>query len=68
MTQKRLFLPITPYTRNAFLVQSETRESILHLVDLEGYGREKVVCTCEAFIQGGVRPCKHIVNVATIYG
>ena len=66
MIQARLFLPITPYTRNAFLVQSETRNGIEHLVDLEGYGRESVVCTCEAFIQGGVRPCKHIVNVEKI--
>lgn len=63
MKQKHLFLPIEPYTRNAYLVGSGTRPNIVHLVDLEGYEKEKVVCTCEAFIYGGARPCPHIESV-----
>lgn len=59
----RLFQIITPYTRNAFLVPSDTLEEVEYLVDLEGFEQEKEVCTCAAFIMGGQRPCKHIRNV-----
>lgn len=63
-TQSRLFLPVRPYTRLAYFVESATRPGIEHLVDLEGYDREEVVCTCESFIMGGMRPCLHIQSVA----
>lgn len=63
LTQARLFHPVSPYTRNAYLVESSTRTEVSHLVDLEGYEKEKVVCTCEAFIYGGARPCPHIKSV-----
>ena len=53
------------YSRSAILIRSATRNDVKHLIDFEGDGEEKVVCTCEAFILGGARPCKHIKN-ATI--
>lgn len=63
MAQKQGYFVIEPYTRAAYLVPSRTREGIVHLVDLEGYEREKQVCTCESFIYGGARPCRHIRDV-----
>lgn len=63
MTQLRLFHAIASYTRNAYLVESATRDGIAHLVDLEGFEREKVVCTCEDFIYNGNRNCGHIISV-----
>ncbi len=51
---------VTPYSRNAYLVDSESDAGITYLVDLEGDNGEPIVCTCEAFILGGRRPCKHI--------
>lgn len=63
MTQAKLFHYVSPYSRNAYLVDSATRKDVAHLVDLEGYEKEKVVCTCEAFILGGARPCTHITSV-----
>lgn len=62
--QGQLFHTIEAYTRNAYLVLSATRPGVAHLVDLEGFGSEGVVCTCEAFIYGGQRPCPHIISVA----
>lgn len=53
------------YGRRSFLVPSATRRGIEHLVDFEGHEQEPVVCTCEAFILGTMRPCKHIAG-ATI--
>ena len=55
---------VRPYTRLAYLVQSATRPDVEHLVDLEGFDTEPVVCTCEAFIKGHARPCIHIRSVA----
>lgn len=63
MFQLPLFHLIESYTRGAYLVQSGTRDDVKHLVDLEGDGDEEVVCTCEAFIYGGARPCRHIKSV-----
>lgn len=60
MIQLTLFHPATLYGRAAYLVQSATRPEVQHLVDFEGHESEPVVCTCEAFIQGGMRPCPHI--------
>lgn len=64
MKQHSLFHPARPYGRGAYLVQSATRPEVEHMVDFEGYERESVVCTCEAFIQGGMRPCSHIASAA----
>jgi len=64
MKQTSLFHFVRPYTRLTYLVQSATRPGVEHLVDLEGFEHEPVVCTCEAFIQGGARPCSHIESVA----
>ena len=61
--QPRLFPIVIPYGRNTYLVVSDTRNDITHLVDLEGYGKERVICTCEAFIMGHQRPCKHIKSL-----
>lgn len=61
--QKALFLTVSPYSRKAYLVQSATRPEVYHLVDLEGFENEKVVCTCEAFILGGIKMCPHIKSV-----
>jgi len=64
MKQIPLFHLIKPYTRLAYLVQSATRPEVEHLVDLEGFEEEKVVCTCEDFIYNRARPCAHIRSVA----
>ena len=61
--QRKLFQIIQLYTRRAYLVESDTRAEIVHLVDMEGDGEDKAVCTCESFILGHARPCKHIKNV-----
>lgn len=61
--QKKLFLEVEPYNRNSYLVHSATRPEITHLVDLEGDGEDKVVCTCESFILGNVKSCEHIKSV-----
>lgn len=63
MRQALLFHPVEPYTRNAYLVASGSRDEVVHLVDLEGYEQEPIVCTCEAFIYGGQRPCRHIISL-----
>ena len=62
--QLPLFHLVTPYTRLAYLVQSATRADVAHLVDLEGFDRQPVVCTCEDFIYNGNRHCGHIRSVA----
>ena len=64
MKQLPLFLTIVPYTRLAYLVMSATNEEVAHLVDLEGFGRQKVVCTCPDFIYNRNPLCKHIRSVA----
>ncbi len=48
------------YDRMSVLVESATRQGIVHLIDFEGYGSDKIVCTCESFILGGQKFCKHI--------
>ena len=63
MRQKGLFHIVEIYTRNAYLVRSMTRPEVGHVVDLEGDGTEPVVCTCESFIMGHMRPCPHIISV-----
>ena len=50
----------TSYDRMSVLVESATRQGIVHLVDFEGHGSDKIICTCEAFILGGDKLCKHI--------
>jgi predicted nucleic acid-binding Zn finger protein len=50
----------TSYDRMSVLVRSATRQGIVHLIDFEGHERDKIVCTCEAFILGGDKRCKHI--------
>lgn len=59
--QHPLFHLVSSYGRGAFLVQSASRPEVAHVVDFEGYERELVVCTCEAFIMGGQR-CGHIMS------
>lgn len=54
-----------PYSRMAFFAKSSTRRGVMHLVDFEGFGRAKIVCTCEDFLLGGNKACKHITS-ATI--
>lgn len=56
---------IAPYTRGAVLVTSASRRGA-HVVDFEGDGQDAIVCTCESFILGGVRPCRHIREVNLI--
>lgn len=63
MRQQRLFHVIAPYTRHAYLVESASRPGISHLVDLEGFGIEKVVCTCEDFLCNKNKACAHIISV-----
>ena len=63
MKQKGLFHIVQNYTRNAYLVQSMTRSEAVHVVDLEGDVSDPIICTCEAFIFGHVRPCTHIISV-----
>lgn len=58
-----LFHEVEPYTRKAYLVYSGTRSEVVHLVDLEGFEGDPVVCTCESFILGGVKICQHIKSV-----
>lgn len=55
---------IEPYTRLAWLVWSETLQDVAYVVDLEGFGKQKVVCTCPDFIEGKNSYCKHIRSVA----
>lgn len=64
MKQPPLFHRILPYTRLAYLVESSSRPDVMHLVDLEGFEREKVVCTCEDFLYNGNKHCAHITSVA----
>lgn len=54
---------VQSYSRLALLVGSATRRGISHLVDFEGHEGEPVVCTCESFIMGGMRPCRHMLAV-----
>lgn len=54
---------IESYGRGALLVGSVSRREAVHVVDFEGDGKDSVVCTCEAFIMGGARPCQHIAGV-----
>ncbi len=61
--QRILFHYVQPYTRKAYLVHSATRPEIAHLVDLEGEGEDRIVCTCESFIMGGIKQCEHIKSV-----
>lgn len=63
MLQRKLFEAIEPYTRNAYLVESGSRAGIKHLVDLEGFERQKIVCTCEDFLYNGNVWCAHIISV-----
>lgn len=65
ITQPRLFSFVTPYSRLSWLVESSTRTGVFHLVDLEGYERQPVVCTCEDFIYNRNKHCPHIQAVAT---
>lgn len=51
------------YSRKALMVASATRAGIMHLVDFEGHDQEPIVCTCEAFILGHARPCRHMLAV-----
>lgn len=53
---------VTSYGRRSLLIDSATRHG-QHLVDFEGHEHEPVVCTCEAFIMGHMRPCRHILAV-----
>lgn len=55
---------IEHYTRLTYLVYSETLQDVAYVVDLEGFGRQKVVCTCPDFIMGKNSYCKHIRSVA----
>lgn len=48
----------------AYLVYSETLQDVAYVVDLEGFGKQKVVCTCPDFIMGKNKYCKHIRSVA----
>ena len=54
---------IESYSRGTLLIKSATRRGISHLVDFEGDGIDAIVCTCESFILGHLRPCKHMVSV-----
>lgn len=47
------------YDRKSYLINSSRRE-VLHLVDFEGFDGEPVYCSCESFVLGKQRPCKHI--------
>lgn len=58
---------IHPYNFGSFLVDSASREGE-HLVDFTGSGEERVVCTCEAFIMGKARPCRHIRLLVETFG
>lgn len=51
------------YDRMSVLVKSATRQGLVHLIDFEGHGTDRIVCTCEAFIMGGDKLCKHIRGV-----
>jgi hypothetical protein len=57
--QKR-FIFWQPYNKNSFLVDSEKRDDVKHLVDFEGFDGEPVSCSCEAFTLGKQKPCRHI--------
>lgn len=61
-TQKLPFFE--PYTRSSYLVESTSRD-IMHLVDFEGFEKEPVYCSCEAFTLGKARPCRHISIILT---
>ncbi len=65
MKQLPLFLTIKPYSRLAWLVEGSKKDEA-YVVDLEGFGREKVVCTCPDFIMGKNKYCKHIKSVAAM--
>lgn len=60
--QKHLFQVATPYDRASFLVQSESNDEAIYLVDLEGCDEDPVVCTCDDFCMTHTQ-CKHIRSV-----
>lgn len=64
MKDTHTIFTIEPYTRLAWLVWSETHDDVAYVVDLEGFGKQKVVCTCPDFIMGKNKYCKHIRSVA----
>lgn len=53
-------MSIESYGRGSLLVGSASHPGEVHVVDFEGHGTDKVVCTCEAFIRGHMRPCRHL--------
>ena len=54
---------IESYSRGTLLIGSATRRGISHLVDFEGDGKDSIICTCESFIMGHARPCRHMLSV-----
>lgn len=64
MKQLPLFLTIKPYTRLAWLVEGSS-PGVSYVVDLEGFERQKAVCTCPDFIEGKNKYCKHIRGLVT---
>lgn len=63
-----------PYDRMRFWVESDSRDEVEHLVDLEPFTytdfesgltiTDPVTCTCEDFELGKARPCRHIEKLA----
>jgi hypothetical protein len=66
-TLQRRISFIQPYNLGSFLVSSQSREGE-HLVDFTGSEEERVVCTCESFIMGKARPCRHIRLLVETFG
>lgn len=55
-------MKIIQHERDSFLVSSESELDSFYLIDLAGDEQNRITCTCDSFVLGKNKQCKHIIN------